>query len=139
MIISKDFHFEAAHMLSSYKGPCANLHGHSYTGTVYIDGDASKTTYMVLDFNEVKKFIDKYDHATIFSSSRVRGETEEALYTLVTGANMKYVVINSGKCTAEDIAYQIAREILFEGNRSYKVRVCLKETASSLVDTGWVE
>lgn len=138
MIISKEIHFEAAHMLSNYKGPCANLHGHSYTGIVYLEGDANKDTHMILDFNEIKKVIDKYDHAMIFSAARIRGEVEDKIYEVVKDADMKSVVITSGKCTAEAISYQIGMDLLFTGNRAYKVRVVLKETASSEVDTGWI-
>ncbi len=137
MIIVKDIKFEAAHVLSDYDGPCSNLHGHSYTGTVHIDAPVDEKTHMVLDFNQIKKVVDAYDHATIFSDIHIRGLFEKQLYSLVRHNNKKCVVIVGGKCTAEDIAMQIAREIkncIVE----CEVRITLKETSTSEVDTGWI-
>ncbi len=137
MIITKDIKFEASHVLSDYKGPCSNLHGHSYTGTVSIDAPVDEKTHMVLDFNKIKQVVDAYDHATIFSDIHIRDSFEEALYDLVRQYNKKCVIVVGGKCTAEDMAMQIAHEIkscLVE----CEVRITLKETATSEVDTGWI-
>ena len=136
MIITKQIKFEAAHVLSDYQGPCSNLHGHSYTGTVIIDSPVDEKTHMVLDFNKISRIIEAYDHATIFSAEPIREPFEKALYDLVLAYHKKCVVIRGGKCTAEDMSLQIASEIkscLVECD----VRVTLRETASSEVDTGW--
>ncbi|HOK21968.1 MAG TPA: 6-carboxytetrahydropterin synthase, partial [Bacteroidales bacterium] len=36
--ISKEFHFEMAHVLDGYDGLCAYVHGHSYTLIITILG-----------------------------------------------------------------------------------------------------
>ena len=62
MIISKDFKFEAAHHLRNYVGKCANPHGHSYYGTVWIESEQLDKTGFVVDYNLISQQIDKLDH-----------------------------------------------------------------------------
>ncbi len=137
MIIAKEIKFEAAHVLSDYNGPCANLHGHSYMGVVSIDAPVNEKTHMVVDFNNIKRVVDDYDHAIIFSKDSIRNTFEKELYELVMMHNKKAIVIRDGKCTAEDISMQMARDI--SSYYGCKARVILRETSSSEVNTGWVE
>ena len=55
MEISKDFTFEAAHLLPNVREghKCARLHGHSFGVTVAIEGPVGETTGWVLDFADV--------------------------------------------------------------------------------------
>lgn len=137
MVITKDFSFEAAHMLSKYSGPCANLHGHSYTGSITLSGPVNDETGMILDFNRIKNVIQAYDHATLFSDEKIRDPAEEALYKWCCDYGMAYVVIKWFKCTAEHIAGQIGREVLEcfpeDIRPQFQVQVSLKETSSSEV------
>ena len=75
--ITKEFHFEAAHALRGYDGPCKSIHGHSYelsvtvTGTPAGDKESPKAG-MVMDFGDLKKIIkkniiDSVDHALILN------------------------------------------------------------------------
>lgn len=137
MIISKKFSFEAAHMLSDYKGPCANLHGHSYTGEIFIEGKPGDTTGMILDYNEIKNIINNFDHAIIFSNSSIWNTAEAELYEWACKHDMKIYVL-AGKCTAENIASEIQR-VFFNYLPDTNIRVVLKETSSSEVDTGWLK
>lgn len=130
MIISKDIKFDCAHMLSNYEGKCANLHGHTYHGTVTIEGDIAVNVGMVLDYNKIKEVVDKYDHAIIFSSAEFRGEAEDDLVGWATKYAMRYVVLPFGKSTAEVLALTIAEEF----DRYGKVTVRLSET-----DGSWAE
>lgn len=130
MTISKDIKFDCAHMLSNYEGKCANLHGHTYHGTVIIDGDTDVSTGMVLDYNKIKKVVDKYDHSIIFSSIDFRNGAEEDLLGWAQKNNMRYVVLPFGKSTAETLALTIAEEFDRYGN----VTVRLSET-----DGSWAE
>ena len=77
--ISKEFHFEMAHALYGYNGPCKNIHGHSYRlavcvkGTVINNGDDPKNG-MVMDFSDLKKIvqslvIDIFDHALLLNKN----------------------------------------------------------------------
>ena len=130
MIISKDIKFDCAHMLSGYEGKCANLHGHTYHGTVTIDGRADDDTGMVLDYNEIKKVVDEYDHAIIFSSTEFRGNAENDLLDWAITHNMRHVILPYGKSTAETLAHEIASKIHLYGF----VTVRLSET-----DGSWAE
>lgn len=130
MIISKDIKFDCAHMLSNYEGKCANLHGHTYHGTVTIEGGIAVNAGMVLDYNKIKEVVDKYDHAIIFSSSEFRNSAEEDLLDWARKHNMRHVVLPFGKSTAETLALTIAEEF----DRYGKVTVRLSET-----DGSWAE
>jgi len=57
--VVKEFRFEAAHFLPGYLGLCQDLHGHSYRLQVGITGQPDSKTGMVLDFNELKKQINR--------------------------------------------------------------------------------
>ena len=127
MTISKDIKFDCAHMLSDYEGKCANLHGHTYHGTVTLEGDTAVDTGMLLDYNWIKKVVDKYDHAVIFSSSEFRNSAEEDLLDWARKHNMRHVVLPFGKSTAETLALTIAEEF----DRYGRVLVRLSETDGS--------
>lgn len=65
--LGKKFHFDAAHSLPDYDGPCANLHGHRWEYEIILEGEVDPETGMLLDFNELKKIAteeihDKLDH-----------------------------------------------------------------------------
>jgi len=65
--ISKSMKFDAAHKLENYKGPCANVHGHTFK--VDIECEHNKLDYigMLIDFKYLKMFMDtilkKFDHS----------------------------------------------------------------------------
>ena len=73
--ITKRFTFETAHALSSYDGPCAQIHGHSYKLDITVEGELSDRAGdpkqgMVIDFGDLKRVvqryvIEKYDHALV--------------------------------------------------------------------------
>lgn len=130
MTISKDIKFDCAHMLSNYEGRCANLHGHTYHGTVTIEGSTDNNTGMVVDYNDIKKIVDEYDHAVIFSSAGFRNKAEEGLLAWVHENGMKHVILPFGKSTAETLAQDIADGFVRYG----KVTVRLSET-----DGSWAE
>ncbi len=71
--ITKQFSFEAAHMLWRHDGLCKNIHGHSYQLLVTITGkiidDIKNPKHgMVMDFSELKKIVNEliikpFDHS----------------------------------------------------------------------------
>ena len=107
MTISKDIKFDCAHMLSNYEGKCANLHGHTYHGTVILEGDINPETGMLLDYNTIKDVVDVFDHAIIFSSTGERNPTETELYNWACRYKMRKVELVHGKSTAETLARDI--------------------------------
>lgn len=65
----KEFKFDAAHNLVSYKGKCEKLHGHTYRLVVVLDGVPDREG-MIMDFLELKeivgeKVLKKLDHSYI--------------------------------------------------------------------------
>lgn len=130
MTISKDIKFDCAHMLSNYEGKCSNLHGHTYHGTVTLEGDVDPETGMLLDYNTIKQVVDKFDHAIVFSKSSARNDAETELYKWARTYEMKAVELLSSKSTAEGIAECIATDLIqFSGIKSVHVR--LSETDGS--------
>ena len=66
MIVSKKLSFDAAHFLPNYEGKCKDVHGHTWKVEVACSGDLREDTGMVVDFKELKKFLewveDRFDH-----------------------------------------------------------------------------
>lgn len=56
--LTKQFRFEAAHVLLGHDGKCARLHGHSWVGRVVLRGDelvrSGPKAGMLVDFCDVK-------------------------------------------------------------------------------------
>ncbi len=73
--ITKEFVFDAAHILPQYDGKCRNIHGHTYKLQVTLIGtpcedERSPKCGMVLDFSVLKKavsepVVEKFDHSLI--------------------------------------------------------------------------
>ena len=114
MKVTKEVTFDSAHMLSNYRGKCANLHGHTYKLQVSIEAplqSKGNEECMIMDFNNLKNVIDTitnaFDHAIIFSDMGYRSEAENALMDWADKYGMTYVVISAGKSTSECIATEI--------------------------------
>jgi 6-pyruvoyltetrahydropterin/6-carboxytetrahydropterin synthase len=75
--VTKQFHFEMAHALLDYDGPCKNIHGHSYQLNVTVKGMVKTNTSdsdegMVVDFGIIKKIVkelvvDVFDHSLVLN------------------------------------------------------------------------
>ena len=75
--VTKQFHFEMAHALLDYDGPCKNIHGHSYQLNVTVKGKVKTNTSdsdegMVVDFGVIKKVVKElvvavFDHALVLN------------------------------------------------------------------------
>jgi len=57
-------HFDAAHFLENYTGPCGRLHGHRWNVIVFAKGEV-KENDMLIDFTIIKKEIDRLDHDSL--------------------------------------------------------------------------
>ena len=67
MLVTKEFEFDAAHKLISYKEKCENLHGHRWKIQVTLQAPVGKDD-IAFDFIELKeiveeKIIKKLDHS----------------------------------------------------------------------------
>jgi len=65
--IYKEEHIDTSHRLLHYIGKCANLHGHRWRIEVWIDGEPDPVTQILVDYNLIKKVIDKFDHQIILN------------------------------------------------------------------------
>lgn len=68
--LSKHFRFESAHRLAKgYKGKCANVHGHSWNGTLTVIVTTMDQYGMAFDFSELGAFLKDIegwlDHKTL--------------------------------------------------------------------------
>lgn len=76
--VTKIFHFEMAHAIHGYAGPCKNIHGHTYELHVSVSSDSQAAAYLpgngfVIDFKDIKKLvresvIKKLDHSLVLSN-----------------------------------------------------------------------
>lgn len=130
MTISKDIKFDCAHMLSDYEGKCANLHGHTYHGTITLEGGVNPKTSMLVDYNDIKDVVDVFDHAIIFSAAEERNPAETELYEWACRYKMRKVELVHGKSTAEVLAMNIAQMFVLKPG-VINVRVQLSETDGS--------
>ncbi|HLN20799.1 MAG TPA: 6-carboxytetrahydropterin synthase [Bacteroidales bacterium] len=137
--VTKEFHFEMAHVLWNYDGPCRNVHGHSYKLFVTISGipvdDANHPKNgMVMDFSELKRIVkaeivNVFDHSVVvnnrFDSSRIEKFT--SLFGNVVPVDYQPTCEN----LAADFAGRISR-LLPEGIKLFSLK--LYETATSYAE-----
>ena len=69
MIVAKSMEFCAAHYLPNYEGKCSQMHGHTWKVELAVKGEVDEETGMVVDFTEIKAFLDgvkdKFDHTLL--------------------------------------------------------------------------
>ncbi len=76
MYIYYRHHFDAAHRLKDYQGPCSNVHGHRYVVEFKFVGEDFDRLGMLVDFSELKRAIgdwinEKWDHAFLINSQDI--------------------------------------------------------------------
>lgn len=136
--ITKEFHFEMAHALYGYDGPCKNVHGHSYRLSVTVKGQPIKDPKhvkqgMVMDFNElkaiVKPIVDKLDHATILNSGSPHKKLAEGnlLFNKLVLVNYQPTCENMLIDIAQQIKDQLPVDVLLN-------HLKLQETATSYAE-----
>lgn len=107
MKIAKRFRWEMGHRLPDHDGLCRNVHGHSYSLVVELEGEPDASG-MIVDFDVVsrvvKPLIDELDHAFLVDT----GDT--VLMDLLIDHSMKHVVIPYPS-TVENICRMIAEHL----------------------------
>jgi len=79
MIISKEFTFEASHILPRHEGKCSRLHGHSWRLWVEVEGHIHEETGFVVDYARLSNcvkihLIDGLDHSHLGQGAATTGE-----------------------------------------------------------------
>ena len=59
-------HFDAAHMLREYDGPCSRMHGHSFRVEAALAGSQLGPSQLLVDFHDLKRLLEEvlepFDH-----------------------------------------------------------------------------
>ena len=111
MEIYKEFIFEAAHVLPNVPDghKCGRLHGHSWKGTIYVQGEIDAHTGWIMDFAEIKRIFEpiyrELDHNYLNDIEGLENPTSEVLARWIWRRlkpqlpNLSRVVINE-TCTS---------------------------------------
>lgn len=128
MVLKLKHHFDAAHRLDFHQGLCRNLHGHRWDIEVEINQDPAATG-LIVDFGEIKRVINEFDHSTILLKSK----ENKPLIDYLESMKMKVIVLDVVP-TAENLS-QIIRSRIGEslGIRGY-LKVRLWESPGALIE-----
>jgi 6-pyruvoyltetrahydropterin/6-carboxytetrahydropterin synthase len=137
--VTKEFHFEMAHVLWNYDGPCRNVHGHSYRLFVTLSGipiaeQDNPKNGMVIDFTDLKSIIKKeiinvFDHSVVVNRRFDKEKTE--MFTRMFGNT----VLVDYQPTCENLVTDFAKRIsgfLSSGIKLHNLR--LYETGTSYAE-----
>lgn len=115
--LTKEFTFEAAHMLEGYDGLCREIHGHSYKLFVTVKGEpqcseCSPKLGMVMDFGILKRIVNeqivaRLDHSFMMRRTPQADEIAEAL-----GYKLEKVVLTDYQPTCENMLVDFAERLL---------------------------
>lgn len=128
--IAKEYRWEMGHRLVQHEGLCKNIHGHSYSLRVEIEG-STDATGMVMDFYDlstlVQPIVDELDHCFICDHD------DAVMIEFFLGNPMKVVVVQF-PTTAENICAWIAERLApefaqFERIHSFTLRLHETERA----------
>jgi 6-pyruvoyltetrahydropterin/6-carboxytetrahydropterin synthase len=138
--LTKEFTFEAAHMLEGYDGLCREIHGHSYRLFVTIKGEpqgdiSSPKLGMVMDFGVLKRIVneqivDRLDHSFMMRHTPAAEHIAEEL-----GVRFSKIVLTDYQPTCENMLGDFAERLLGalpEDVELHSLR--LHETATSFAE-----
>ena len=113
--VTKDFTFDMAHALYGHKGPCKNIHGHTYKLSVTLLGNVTNDfgnsrDGMVVDFSALKKLVQKeivsvYDHALVLNADSPHAELKGL------SENFEKVIYFENQPTCENLVLYIAEKL----------------------------
>jgi len=113
--IAKDFYWEMSHRLPFHKGPCRNIHGHSYKIRVELTGKPDSDG-IVLDYYDLKilmlPVIEQLDHAFVVDTN------DSVMINFLKENDMKYHIIEK-TTTAENLAEYIFSEVRNQITKKY--------------------
>ncbi|MFA5394912.1 MAG: 6-carboxytetrahydropterin synthase [Methanogenium sp.] len=130
----------AAHFIHTCEpnSPCQRLHGHNYTIDISLSGFINCNTCMLIDANDVKRIVDKWDHKTLVALKCVTkiypGDVE--LLEITNPTTKKVYQIPASDCviigvtamSAEAMSNYLATEIWLATGKACTVRVTVRET-----------
>ena len=141
MLLTKIFHFDMAHVLKDYDGPCRNIHGHSYELRVTVKGEPindpqSPKNGMVMDLHDLKclvneQIVNRLDHAFVLSSAMPTDFLE------IVQRDFEKVVVVDYQPTSENLILDMVHRLQKVLPQQVTLhRIMLQETPGSYVE--WV-
>lgn len=133
--IAKDFWWEMSHRLPFHKGPCRNIHGHTYKLTLELEGTPDENG-IVMDYYDMKEIVApvlaRLDHAFLCDSD------DYLMINFLKENNFKYVVMDK-TTTSENIARHLFDTLRADFSK-YKnlttMKVKIFETSDVYAETG---
>ena len=137
--VTKEFHFEMAHALWNYDGPCKNIHGHSYKLQVTVFGTAlsdvnNPKNGMLIDFVDLKKLVNQliikqFDHAILINRNA------DMQSFLTTKEMFDKMLVLDYQPTCENILLDIVNRLKDSFSQNVKLHsIRLYETATSFAE-----
>jgi 6-pyruvoyltetrahydropterin/6-carboxytetrahydropterin synthase len=111
-------------------GKCARLHGHTYTFRVWLTGEDLDETGFVVDFGDVKRVLDEWDHRIVLWD---KDEFTVAIAHKNLGLSRTFddvsgVVRVPFNPTAENMARHLSKRMLALSDRIASAKVMVHET-----------
>jgi 6-pyruvoyltetrahydropterin/6-carboxytetrahydropterin synthase len=110
-------HFDAAHYLRDYQGPCSRMHGHTWRVEAAVIGSELGPSQLVIDFHDLKALLEEviapFDHSCLnevepftelspTSETLARfiyGKLEEKLHVFTPQARLSWVSVSESPDT----------------------------------------
>lgn len=134
MKIAKEFSWEMSHRLPFHKGPCKNIHGHSYKLRLGLEGETTSEG-MILDFYNLelilKPLLESLDHAFVCDKD------DDLMINFLKENCFKYYILDDFS-TCENLSEFFAKELSskFESHANVKkLIVRVYETIDSYAET----
>ncbi len=115
--LTKEFTFEAAHMLEGYDGLCREIHGHSYRLFVTIKGEPqgdeqSPKLGMVMDFGLLKRIVNEQIVERLDHSFMMRNTLTAEQVATELGYHFSKIVLTDYQPTCENMLADFAERLL---------------------------
>ena len=131
--LTKKISFEAAHRLGKgYKGPCKNIHGHSWNVELTVQCEELNTYDMGIDFDEISQFNrqikDEFDHKLILYKEDI------ALINVCKKEGYELVIMNKNPTSEVIAAYIFEKADTYFSNKGKGITilsVTIEETCTS--------
>ncbi len=138
--LTKEFTFEAAHMLEGYDGLCREIHGHSYKLFVTVKGEpesdsSSPKLGMVMDFGDLKRIVNEQIVGRLDHSFMMRNTLAAENILNQLSYRFAKIVLTDYQPTCENMLSDFAERLL--GALPENIELCslrLHETASSYAE-----
>lgn len=116
--ISKEFKWEMSHRLPFHKGPCKNIHGHTYKLRLDLEGYLDPNG-MLIDFYDLevimRPLLNEFDHAFLVDSN------DTLMLNFLKANDFKHLIIPFTS-TSENIIKYIAERIIPEFKKFESVK-----------------